>query len=370
MNAVTPFERAAGPVARAGQGTLVEQSRAVAEVQAAVVVAQQRPRDVTKAISEMRASTGMPYLAERAFFRFPRGGQTVSGKSVHLARELARCWGNIVYGVKELSRDDAHGQSEMMAYAWDIETNARNETVFIVPHLRDKRGGPERLVDMRDIYENNANNGARRLRECILGVLPPWYVEEAADRCMTTLKDGGGKPLVQRIADCIAKFEAIGVTKGQLEQRTGRKAADLTAEDVAQLGVIFKSIQRGEIDRHDEFPREERQTPANADAFEAAAAGQTQAPKDEEAAPAADGKRPSRTKAETAAPKPPNSPLTGGGNWPAWTKWFIDEIGRTPAHDVGKLLLDHGAEVDWLETNDPLGWADIQRAIDKRREEG
>jgi hypothetical protein len=110
------------------------------------------------------------------------------------------------------------------------------------------------------------------------------------------------------------------------------------------------------------------------DAFEAAAAGEVvdvdPAPAPEAPAVEAEPKHATRAAKPATAPKPPNSPLTAGGNWPAWTQWFLGEIGRTPAHDVGKLLLDHGAEVDWLETNDPLGWADIQRAIDKRREEG
>lgn len=239
---------------RAGQGTLVEQSRAIAEVQASVVIAQNCPRDVTSAMSEMRTSCAMPRLAERAFFRFPRGGTSVSGKSVHLARELARCWGNIVYGVKELRRDDEGAESEMLAYAWDLQTNARNETVFIVPHKRDKKGGPEVLTDMRDIYENNANNGARRLRECIFAVMPPWYVEEAAELCQKTMEDGGGVPLVKRITDCAEAFKSIGVTKAQLERKVGRKADDWLAEDLAQLTVIFKSIRRGEINKADEFP--------------------------------------------------------------------------------------------------------------------
>jgi hypothetical protein len=58
------------------------------------------------------------------------------------------------------------------------------------------------LVDMRDIYENNANNGARRLREAIFAILPAWFKEEAKELCSKTLEGGGDKPLAQRIADC------------------------------------------------------------------------------------------------------------------------------------------------------------------------
>lgn len=239
---------------RLGQATAVEQSRAVAEVQAAIVVAQQCPRSVNDAIAAMRESCQQTALAERAFYRFPRGGQTVTGPSVHLARELARCWGNLQYGIAELRRDDEHGQSEMQAYAWDVQTNTRSVAVFVVPHKRDKRGGPEKLVDMRDIYENNANNGARRLREAIYAILPPWFTEEAKELCSKTLSDGGGKPMAQRIADAVKLFsDSFGVTVDQLEQKLGRARDRWTEHDIAQLTVTFKSLRRGELTVDEEF---------------------------------------------------------------------------------------------------------------------
>ncbi|MBD2831642.1 hypothetical protein ID871_09150 [Streptomyces pratensis] len=244
---------AAAP-ARVGQGTAVEQSRAVAEVQAAIVVAQQCPRDINAAIAEMRQSCTQMYLAERAQFRFPRAGSTVSGPSVHLARELARCWGNIQYGLVEMRRDDEFGESEMQAFAWDVQKNSRTSSTFIVPHKRDQKGGPKQLTDMRDIYENNANNGARRVREAIFAILPPWFVEEAKELCAKTIRDGGGKPLNIRVADAIKAFEGIGVTADRIEMKLTRPSGKWTEHDVAQLLVIFQSIQRGEVTVDEEFP--------------------------------------------------------------------------------------------------------------------
>lgn len=236
------------------QATAIEQSRAVAEVQAAVLVAQQNRRNKAIAVEEMREATAQASVAERAFFKFPRGGQTVSGPSIHLARELARCWGNIQFGVTELRRDDDKGESEMQAYAWDLETNARNATTFIVPHKRDTKKGVVQLADMRDIYENNANNGARRLREAIFAVLPGWFVDEAQDRCNETLTKGGGVPLPQRIANGIAAFEAIGISRRQLEAKIGRPSKDWNEHDITALGVSLKSIRNGEVTKDEEFP--------------------------------------------------------------------------------------------------------------------
>ena len=248
--------------ARVGQATAVEQSRAVAEVHAAILVAQQCPRDVQAAIAAMRQSCSMPAMAERAFYKVPRGGKIATDITIHLAKDLARCWGNIQFGHSELLRDDGHDQSEMQAWAWDVQTNTRTALTFIVPHKRDNKDlGPQRLIDMQAIYENNANAGARRLRQCITSMLPPWYVEEAKERCRKTTVDGpldeNGKPrktLEQRIADAIATFAELGITEAELARKVGRQAARWTGYDLADLTVVYRSIKNGEVSREDEFP--------------------------------------------------------------------------------------------------------------------
>jgi len=253
MVPVDHLRAVAGPT-RVGQGTAVEQSRAVAEVQAAVLVAQQMPRSVDRAGADMRRACSEYALASRAFYRFRRGGQQVSGPTIQLARELARCWGNIDYGIAELRRDDDAAQSEMKAWAWDQETNARPSTTFIVPHMRDKDGGPERLASLRDIYENNANAGARRLREQILAVLPVWYVEAAKDLCVSTLEAGDGRPLAERIERAVATFADLGVTEARLVARLGRPRHQWSARDLGELTVVATSIRSGEATLADEFP--------------------------------------------------------------------------------------------------------------------
>ncbi|MGW4525134.1 hypothetical protein [Amycolatopsis sp. NPDC004378] len=248
--------QAAAQPSRVGQGTVVEQSRAIAEVQGAIIVAQRVPRNVAAATTAMVDSCKQTYMAERSKFRYSRGGTMVTGISVYLARELARCWGNVQYGVDELRRDDEHGQSEMLAWAWDVQTNTRVSTKFIVPHMRDRsaeKGGPIRLTDMRDIYESNANAGARRVRECILNILPPWYVDQAKQLCEQTLRDGGGAPLPLRIATTIATFAEMGVTQQQLERKQGRGSNAWTVDDVAVLTVLGRSLRSGETTKEEEF---------------------------------------------------------------------------------------------------------------------
>ncbi|WP_055477655.1 hypothetical protein [Sphaerimonospora mesophila] len=241
---------------RIGQATAVEQSRAVAEVHAAIVVAQQCPRDIQAARAAMQDSCAQKFLAERAFYRYNRAGKNITGPTVHLARELARCFGNVQYGVSEMRRDDEYGQSEMQAWAWDVERNTRSSLNFIVPHARDTSDGATALTSARDIYENNANAGARRLREVIFAILPPWFVEEAKELCNKTLAGGGeGKTLPQVITDVIEGYAGIGVSPDQLEQKLGRSKDEWNGYDVAQLRVIWRSIRRREVTIEEEFPQ-------------------------------------------------------------------------------------------------------------------
>ncbi|MCQ8831837.1 hypothetical protein [Streptomyces malaysiensis] len=244
------------PANHIGQATAIELSRAEAEVKAAVFVAKQNPRNRQAAQEEMRFACNQLAIAEKAFFSYPKAGQTVSGPSVHLARELALIWGNLQHGTMELSRDTALGQSEILAYAWDLERNSRSSQIFIAPHVRDTRSGKKNLTDLRDVYENNANLGARRLREAIYAVLPDYYTAEAIQICQQTLAKGDGASLDDRIEQEVSRYERVGVSVKQLETKVGRPRQKWDEQDVAKLGTIFRSVERGEMSRDEAFPPE------------------------------------------------------------------------------------------------------------------
>lgn len=235
----------------ASQATEIEQSRAIAEVKAAVVVAQQVPRDTRRAEAEMRDTCGRMAMANQAFYQVQNRG---TGPSIHLMRELARIWGNIDYGVKELRRDDERGYSEVLAWSWDVQCNTRSTRTFIVPHARMKSGRRQELTDLSDIYLNNQNTGARAVRETIASILPRWYTESAQDICRQTLEHGEGEPLPARIEKMVAVFRALGVTEAQMEAKIGKKRGAWDAGDVAQMGITYTSITRDGLDKSEAFP--------------------------------------------------------------------------------------------------------------------
>ena len=260
MTITTYADGTRGPLASpTTQATAVEQSRAIAEVQAAVVVAQQCPRDLTRAEAEVRDACSRLAVAERAFFAVPNRGE---GMSVHLARELARIWGNVQYGVRELRRDDDEGVSEIEIYAWDCQANVRPSRTVQVPHARMKGGRRQKLMDLGDIVNNNNNVGARQLRECIKAVIPDWFSDLAESICRETLDRGDGKPIAERVAKMLDLFAAVGISQAQIEARAGKPVGKLAPQDLAKLSVAYTSITSDGIDPASIFPPIESAAPA------------------------------------------------------------------------------------------------------------
>lgn len=227
------------------QGTVaIEASRAIAEAQGKLVIAKRFPRDEVQAYNRVAQACQRKGIAEKAFYSYNRGGGTVSGPTIRFAEELARCWGNIDYGIKELSQDD--GKSEMQAYAWDLETNAQSVQNFTNPHIREVGGKAKILTSQRDIYEINANMGARRLRSRILAILPTDLVDMAINECKKTLAGNNDEPLIDRVKKMIVAFGKIGVTQEQIEKRLGRKVDTMTVDDFTDYVGIYNAIKQGE----------------------------------------------------------------------------------------------------------------------------
>lgn len=229
----------------------IESSRAIAEAQGKLLIAKRFPRNQVEAYQNAMNACKRPSLAEKAIYSYPKGGQTVSGPSIRLAEELARCWGNIDFGIKELSQKD--GESEMQAYCWDTETNTISSQTFVVPHVIDTRTGQKKLTTTRDIYENNANMAGRRLRARILAVLPPDLVEDAVRECRKTLAGKNDQPIEDRIKKMVMAFQKFGVKPETIEKRLGRPIDTMTTDDVSEFVGIFNSLKDGNSSIQDWF---------------------------------------------------------------------------------------------------------------------
>jgi hypothetical protein len=217
-------------------------SREVAEVQAAMMLAKRFPRDEKLAMDKIMVACQREGLAATAIYQYARGGTDISGPSIRLAETIARCWGNVHFGLREVEQRD--GESTVEAYAIDLETNTRVQRVFQAKHIRSKQSGNVDLTDPRDIYELVANQGSRRTRACILALIPGDIIEAAVEQCNKTLKTKTDiSP--DRIKKMLMAFADLGVEKSQIEKKIQRSLDAITPAQVVYMVKIYTSIKDG-----------------------------------------------------------------------------------------------------------------------------
>ncbi len=247
------------PAARTSVADMVT-TRQAQEVQAAMVIAKRFPRDEAESYNRIIRACKRISLAEQAMYEYPRGKTKVTGPSIRLAEMAAQNWGNIDYGIIEL--EQRRGESQVMAYAWDLETNTRQTKIFTVPHIRETKNGNVPLTDPRDIYELVANQGARRVRACILGVIPGDVIESALAQCNATLQGQEKGPLIDTIRQIVGTFkEQFGVDAAMLEKYIGCKTEAFSMNDLIRLKKVYRSLCDGMARREDYFelsPEEEK----------------------------------------------------------------------------------------------------------------
>lgn len=230
-------------------------SREMEEVKGQIFMAKTYPRNVFDAERRIMDSCKRPSLAGAAMYSYPRGGTKVTGPSIRLAEVLAQNWGNLSFGIKELEQRE--GESMAMAYCWDQETNVRQEKIFVVKHAIGTKKGLKQLSDPRDIYEKVANDGARRLRACILGIIPGDIVDLAVEECTKTLAGENKGPLKDRIANALNLFKnTYGVTQEMIEMKFGYNANSFSEFDLVELVKIHNSLKDGVSKIEDWFDKE------------------------------------------------------------------------------------------------------------------
>lgn len=241
-----PFQQTTASEVLPNTMTEVKSQREASEIQAMVFMAKQFPRNQIQAADRILNACTRQTLADSAVYSYPRGGQNVEGPSIRLAEVLAQNWGNLDFGIRELSQEN--GVSTVEAYAWDLETNVRQAKVFQVAHKRMAKGGTKTLTDPRDIYEMVANQGSRRLRACILSVIPGDIVEAALAQCaITQAASVGTKPeevkeTIRKLTEAMGKF---GITPENIQDRYQCRLEAIRPAQIVELRKIYTSLKDG-----------------------------------------------------------------------------------------------------------------------------
>lgn len=229
------------------------------EIQSAIIVARKFPRNEDRCFQTLMRSCSRTAFAEDVAYRFPRGkkktenGQWVqniiSGPSIYLAREAARIWGNIRFGIEILADDD--DSRTIRGWAWDLETNVKTSADDIFKKLiqrRNKAGdATEWLVpDERDLRELTNRRAAFLVRNCLLQLLPSDLVEDALAQAAQALESAASKDPDAARKRLVAAFDQINISVDDLEAYLGHKIRASSPAEIAKLRQMWKSISDGQ----------------------------------------------------------------------------------------------------------------------------
>ena len=227
--------------------------REMATVYSQMAMAQARPRNIAEVQDRLMNICARESLAAVSTYAYAKGGTDVSGPSIRLAEAIATAYGNFKYGFEVTERTD--GNSKIRAYAFDMETNTQAERIYDVPHWRDTKSGGYQITESREIYELEANMSARRMRACILEIIPKDIVDFALEECNKTLATKLNLT-PERIDAMVKSFQEFGVTKSMIEAFIQRKVETIHKSQFIRLRNIYGSLRDGMASAADFFDTE------------------------------------------------------------------------------------------------------------------
>lgn len=216
--------------------------RAAIDVQ--VSTARAYPRNVRKCVENAIAIVTMDQeTASTCNYAVPRGGKSITGPSVHLAKILANQWGNIRCEARVVEVDNKRVTSE--GICWDLENNVAIKAT-VKRSILTKSG--RMSEDMITVTGNAANSIA--LRNAILSVIPKAVVDKVYKAAIETITGDvstENKLVAKRSKVMKALVDAYTVTEEEILQAVGKSSTShLGADELAVLIGIGQAIKDGD----------------------------------------------------------------------------------------------------------------------------
>lgn len=243
-----------GEMTKTASGAIaVQQSAAMVRELARMQMAISRPRNVLQSRDRIMQACMRESLAAKATYKYAKGGQDITGPSIRLAEVIVQNWGNMTIEREETER--GNGYSMWRVSALDLETNAEAKMEFRVSHLIDTKKGKKIVDDERSIYELGSNMASRRLRACILEIIPGDIVEDAVEQCEKTLSANVGDDATfkKKVAGLLKGFKNLGISKEMVEARIQRHVEAMDRAQYLNLVQIGNSIKDGMSKAEDLF---------------------------------------------------------------------------------------------------------------------
>ena len=222
--------------------TIYQQDKATIDTQ--IATAKAYPRNLKRSVENAIVIVTLDKeTAATCSYSLPRGGKALTGPSVHLAKILAQCWGNMRIEAKVIAVDDKTVTSQGIAF--DLENNLAIK-VEVKRSIMTKSG---RMNDDMIVVTGNASN-AIALRNAILGVIPRAIVDKVANSAKSTLigdVSDANKLIARRKQIFDGLKNTYELTEKEILSAIGKAALDhVTPDDLVTLIGIGQAIKDGD----------------------------------------------------------------------------------------------------------------------------
>lgn len=229
-----------------------QQERAVIDGQ--IATAKQYPRNIKRSVENAIATVTLDKeTAQTCNYSLPRGGKTISGPSVHLAKVLAQTWGNMRVEAKVVAVDQHSLTSQSVAF--DLENNLAIK-VEVKRSIMTKKGRMNE--DMITVTGNAAN--AIALRNAVLSVVPKMVVDKvykAAITCITGDLSDETKFIKKRTLVFTGFKDTYGVEEPEVLAVLGKSSiGQITQEDIVTLIGLAQALKDGDTTVEETFRKQ------------------------------------------------------------------------------------------------------------------
>jgi len=240
-----------------------QQDKATIDMQ--ISTAKAYPRNVKKAIDNSIILVTMDVeTASTCSYSLPRGGKTVTGASVHLAKILAQNWGNLRIEAKVIAIDNKHVTSQ--AVAFDLENNLAIK-VEVKRSITDRNG--KRFNDDMITVTGNAGNSIA-LRNAVLSVIPKAIVDKVFNEAKKTITgdiSDKTKLMAKRKQVMDGFRDTYGVIEAEVLKVIGKASVEhIDSDNLVTLIGLAQAIKDGDTTIDDAFRKvKENKTSATAE---------------------------------------------------------------------------------------------------------
>lgn len=246
---------------------LYRQDKASVDIQ--IATAHQYPRNVLNATNDAIAIVQLNIeTAEACRYALKRGtdkktgkAKIISGPSVHLAKILAQCWGNMRLQAKVVDIDRKNKHITSQATAWDLQSN-----LAIQIEVKRSIAGKEGIFsdDMITVTGNAANSIS--LRNAIFAIVPRGLVDKvlnAANSFVIGDISDETKLIARRKQVVETLRDTYKVTEQEIVEAVGRTAiTHIDKDDILTLISIGTGIKDGDTTVDQAFRKKKEAPPA------------------------------------------------------------------------------------------------------------